>query len=160
MLIRALTEKDIPAWLALAHEGDDIVSGMVPDIATFYKGFDEYMKSKIKQQEAFMVVDKTTDKCLGIVAFSKKHNRITFLGVIIKADYNKVGRELMKVALNQMDITKEITANIFKSNAEMMRKERSLLEDFGFTRTDNTILEAGAPAYQMKRPPRKMVSVG
>lgn len=151
MLIRALTQNDIPAWLALAHEGDEMVRGILPDIATFYEGFDEYIESKIKQHEAFMATDRMSGKCLGIVAFSQKHNRITFLGVAQDIDFQKTGRKLMEVALNQLDKTKEITVDVLKSEADIFKKERNLYELFGFTASGKTVSEAGVPARQMKR---------
>ena len=153
MLIRALTKNDRQAWLTLAHESDEIVGGLIPDIATFYEGFDDYMKSKIKQHEAFMAMDRMSEKCLGIVAFSKKHNRITFLAVTKDAEFQRVGGKLMEVALNQLGNTKEITVNVLMSDAELIKQERALYERFSFVESDNTIVENGIPACQMKRPP-------
>src|SRR4030043_185695 len=155
MLIRALTTDDIPAWLAIAHESDEIVSGLIPDITTFYKGFDDYVTAKIKQHEAFMVEDRMSGNCLGVIAFSKSHNRITFLGVTKDADFQTVGGKLMEIALNQLDNTKEITANVLKSDAEPIKQERALYERFSFVESIEKIEENGAPAIQMKRPPLK-----
>jgi hypothetical protein len=75
------------------------------------------MAAKIKQHEAFMAMDRMSEKCLGIVAFSKNHNRITFIGVTQDADFQKVGGKLMEVALNQLDNTKEITVNVLRADA-------------------------------------------
>jgi diadenosine tetraphosphate (Ap4A) HIT family hydrolase/predicted GNAT family N-acyltransferase len=152
MLIRALTKNDVPAWLALAHESDEIVSGLIPDIATFYKGFDDYMESKIKQHEAFMAADRISGKCLGVVTFSKNNSRITFLAVTKEADFQKIGGKLIEVALNQLDNTREITVNVLKSDAEPIKQERALYERFSFVESDNAIVENGIPAIQMKRP--------
>lgn len=159
MLIRALMEKDIPVWLALAHEGDEAVSGMSADIAVFYEGFDDFMARKIKQHEAFMAVDQVTGKCRGIVAFSKNHNRVTFLGITKDTDFQEVGGKLMEFTLNQLDNTKEITVNVMKSDAEPINQERVLYERFSFVESDATIIEDGVPATQMKRAPEKMASV-
>jgi diadenosine tetraphosphate (Ap4A) HIT family hydrolase/predicted GNAT family N-acyltransferase len=152
MLIRALIKNDIPAWLALAHEGDDIVAGLIPDISVFYQGFDEYMARKIKQHEAFMAVDRVSGKYLGVVAFSNKHSRITFLGVTKDADFQVVGGKLMEVALNQLDNTKEITANVIKSGAEMIKQARALYERFSFVKSHEKVVENGVPAIKMVRP--------
>jgi diadenosine tetraphosphate (Ap4A) HIT family hydrolase/predicted GNAT family N-acyltransferase len=152
MLIRALNKDDTPAWLALAHESDEIVSGLIPDIAAFYKGFDEYMARKIKQHEAFMAADRIPNKCLGIVAYSKKHNRISYIGVTKDADFQNIGGKLMETALNQLDNAKEITANVLKSDAEMIKQERALYERFSFVESDDKVVESGIPACQMKRP--------
>ncbi len=153
MLIRAVTPSDIPAWLALAHEADEIIEKLIPDIDTFYEGFDEYMDAKIKQNEAFLAEDRTSKKCLGIVGFSQKHNRVTFLQAAKNADFRKIGGKLMEVALNQLENQKEITVNVIKSNAKPIKAERRLYQSLGFTEDDKAIDEAGVPARLMKRPP-------
>ena len=149
MLIRALTKDDIPAWLALAHESDDIVARMVPDITVFYDGFNEYMERKIKQHEAFMAVDRMSGKCLGAVAYSKKHNRISFFGVNKDADFQNTGGQILEVAMNQLEWGKEITANVIKSDAPIVKQERALYKKFGFKEHGKTIVEAGVPAWQI-----------
>jgi predicted GNAT family N-acyltransferase len=152
MLIRAVTMDDRQAWLALAHESDEIIGKLIPDIATFYEGFDDYMDAKIRQNEAFMAEDRISKRCQGIVGFSKKNNRITYLGVSNNNAFQKIGSKLMAVALNQLDNSREISVNVLKSDADPIKKERNLYESLGFTEYDNTIFEAGVPACMMKRP--------
>jgi len=142
----------MPAWLALAYESDDIVGELIPDIDKFYEGFDDYMTSKIQQHEAFMAADRISGKCVGIVAFSKKNSRITYLGVTRDADFQRVGEKLMEIALNQLDNSKEITANILKSSEASLKQERALYERFSFVESVGTIEENSIPALQMKRP--------
>ena len=152
MLIRSVTKNDRQTWLALAHESDEIVSRLIPDIATFYNGFDDYMRAKIRLHEALMAEDRITKRCLGIVAFSQKNNRITYLQVAKNSNFRKIGAKLMEVALNQFDSSKEISVNVLKSDAESIKQERNLYESLGFTEYDNTIFEAGVPACRMIRP--------
>ena len=152
MLIRQVTMDDRQTWLALAHESDEIVSRLIPDIATFYDGFDDYMDAKIRQNEAFLAEDRMSKRCLGIIAFSKKNNRITYLGVADNNAIQKIGSKLMEVALNQLDNSREISVNVIKSDAEPIKQEQKLYESLGFTEYDNTIFEAGVPACLMKRP--------
>ncbi|MGD1119306.1 MAG: HIT family protein [Dehalococcoidales bacterium] len=152
MLIRALSNEDIPAWLALAYESDEIVGKLIPDIDKFYEGFDDYMADKISQHEAFMAVDRVSGQCLGIIAFSQNNSRITFLAVTGGAGFQKVGGKLMEIALNQLDNTREITANILKSDEALIRQERTLYERFSFTEAVNPAIEVGVPALQMTRP--------
>jgi diadenosine tetraphosphate (Ap4A) HIT family hydrolase/predicted GNAT family N-acyltransferase len=160
VLIRALTTDDIPAWLALAYEADEIVSELLPDIDKFYEGFDDYMADKIDRHEAFMAEDRISGACMGIIAFSRNNNRITFLGVTQDADFQIVGGKLMEIALNQLDNSREITANILKSDEAVVKQERALYERFGFLESDNAIIEAGVPAIQMKRPPVEIYRPG
>jgi hypothetical protein len=53
---------------------------IISDISIVYEGFDIYMEAKIKQNEAYMAVNEASQECAGIIAFSKKHNRIIFWG--------------------------------------------------------------------------------
>jgi len=153
MLIRAVTIDDTQTWLNLSHEWDEIVSTLIPDIHVFYESFDDYMTDKIRQNEAFMATDRMSGRCLGIIAFSKTNNRITFLGISKNADFQVTGSKLIEVALQQLDSTREISVNVFKSDLAPVKQERSLYESHGFVEYDNTILEAGVPASLMKKPP-------
>jgi predicted GNAT family N-acyltransferase len=157
MLIRAVTKDDIPAWLALSHESDEIIEKMIPDVAAFYEGFDEYMDVKIKQNEAFLAEDRASKRCLGIIGFSQKNNRISYIGVAKNSDFQKIGGKLMEVALNQLDNNKEITVNVIKSDAEPIKQERQLYESLGFKQDNDTIFESGVPACLMKRPAMKKI---
>jgi len=152
MLLRAVTLGDTQAWLDLSHEWDDIVAQLISDTSVFYEGFDDYMSSKINQNEAFIAVDRPSGYCLGIVAFSKKNNRISYFGVAKKADFQLVGSKILEIALNKLDVAKEITATVFKSDLAPVRLERGLYESHGFTEHD-TVLEAGIPACLMKKSP-------
>ena len=156
MLIRSVTKNDCKAWLALAHESDEIVGNVIPDIATFYEGFDEYMDAKIRQNEAFIAEDRMSKRCLGIVGFSQKNNRITYLQVAKTSDFQKIGPKLMEAALKQLDKNKEISVTVIKSDAEPIKKERKLYKRLGFIEDDKAIVEAGISAYLMKRPPSKI----
>ncbi len=153
MLLRAVMPDDIPAWLEVAHQADEIVGKLTPDISVFYDGFDDYMNAKIKQREAFVAVDTATGKCLGIVAFSKNNNRITFLAVDKDADFQSVAHNMLQVTLKHMDNMKEITVNVLISDSEVIDQERKLYEEFGFVTTDKSVLEAGIPATVMKKCP-------
>jgi hypothetical protein len=159
MLIRTLTERDIPVWLALAHESDDVVLGLKRNLTVFYEGFDEYMERKIMQEEAFKAVDEESGKCLGIVAFSSNHNRISFIGVSKAVDFHEVGSRLMEFAFSRLDNAREITAKIIKSDARMIEQERALYERFNFKESDVKLEENGVPVIQMKKNPRKTTGV-
>ena len=155
MYTRLITKEDIPAWLALAHEGDHIIGELIPDISVFYKGFGEYMTAKMKKNEAFMVVDGNPERCVGIAAFSRKNNRISFLGVTGEADFQTIGEKLLGTLLGKMDITREITVNVIKSDNEVIKLERQLYTEYGFIEEEVEVIEAGVPACLMKKLPAK-----
>ncbi len=155
MYTRLMNKEDIPAWLALAHEGDHIIGELIPDISVFYQGFDEYMTAKIKKNEAFMVVDTGSGQCAGIAAFSRKDNRISFLGVTGEADFRAVGGKLLETVLGKLDISREITVNVIKSDDEVIKRERQLYADYGFIEDEAEVIEGGVPARLMKKLPVK-----
>ncbi len=147
--IQSINEKDIPIWLALARESETIVKELIPDVNIFYEGFDAYMLAKIQQREAFMALRPDTG-CVGIVAFSRRHNRITYLGVSEGYSYLEVGSHLLEFALQQLDVSKEITSTVLKGSHPRLSEERQLYECYSFHAGEDTI-EAGVLAMVMKR---------
>lgn len=158
IIIRTITEADIPMWIALSKEHDDYVRELVSDLTQWYEGnetamaFIDYMKAKIEQQEAFMATDSSEKMCYGIVAFSKKHNRITFFGISHNQDYYLVGDLLMCYALNQLNRSKEITINVIKSTAPQIEMEREFIKKCGFVYIDSEF-ENGVPVDKMMKQP-------
>ncbi|ERJ10923.1 GNAT family N-acetyltransferase [Haloplasma contractile] len=152
--IHKVKKKDKPTWIRLSSEYDDYVRELVPDLTEWYEGnetdisYDKYMNAKIEKGEAFMVKDKKTNKCLGIVAFSKKNNRITYLAVSHQADFFPVGELLMKLALSQLSTENEIAINVIKSKAEHIKKEKELITSHGF-KSSSCTLENGVPVLKM-----------
>jgi predicted GNAT family N-acyltransferase len=112
--------------------------------------FADYMKAKIEQREAVMAIDKNEKKCLGIVAFSRNHNRITFFGISHNQDYYLVGEILMSYALNQLNSHHEITINVIKSTAHYIEKEREFIKKFGFICIGSEF-ENGVPVDKMMK---------
>jgi hypothetical protein len=147
--IQRITEDEIPIWWSLAQESEPFVKELIPDVHTFFEGFDTYMQAKIRQHEAFMAL-KPGAGCTGIVAFSRRYNRITFLGVFDGYAYLEAGSPLLEFALQQLDGNKEITSTILKGSHHRFVEERQLYERYGFRAGEETI-EAGVPAVVMKR---------
>ena len=124
--MRSMTLDDFQIWEKFAHDiSDNIVKKLVPDISIFYEGFYSYMETKIKQNEVYMAVDKSTKLCAGIIAFSKKNNRITFFGVSEASDFESVGSKLIDIVLKQLDTSKDITVNVLRGDFEPLIKEKN-----------------------------------
>ncbi len=138
MQIRCVVLADIPKWQSLSSEYDRYVKELVPDLTEWYEGNDDslsfttYMKSKIVKQEAFMAVD-ASDMCLGIVAFSKKNNCITFFAVSHNADFDLVGHALLRHALGSLNASTPISINACTSREEWIENHRKLFVSLGFT---------------------------
>lgn len=155
--IQKLSFDDCEIWLKLAHEADKMVKDLIQDINIFYEGFDIYMNSKIQKNEAYMAINDNSKKCMGIVAFSRTYNRITFLGVFETFDFVAVGSKLIEFALKELDCSKHITANVLKGDVEPFQKGKHLYETFGFIEYDNSIFEAGVPACMLRLEPNNEV---
>jgi diadenosine tetraphosphate (Ap4A) HIT family hydrolase len=149
MLIRPATKADIPAWLALGHEKDLIVFQLTPDVNKFWDGFKSWVERKIEGNEAFMAIDRIPNRCLGVIAFSKKHNQVTFISVIKEADFEKVGEKLLQVVLNQLGSHKAIIASVLQSDSSIVKKEKALYEKHGFKEHYQTKNEVGLPTRQL-----------
>lgn len=162
--IKTITAEDIPRWIDLAKEHDAYVNDLVSDLTQWYEengsdiAFADYMKAKIKQNEAFMATDTDNIGCYGVVAFSRKHNRITFFGVAHNQDYYLIGELLMSWALNQLNCNKEITINVIKSTAQQIEKEREFIKKCGFVYI-STEWENGVPVDKMMKQPTKVLSL-
>jgi|LSQX01.1.fsa_nt_gb hypothetical protein len=154
--IKPVISDDIPIWIALSHQYDAYASELVPDLSVWYEGdensmaFTDYMIAKIKKNEVFMAIDEQSDICLGITAFSKTNNRITFFAVSHEVEFNNVGNMLIKHVLSRLDSTREVTVNILKSNAPHIIKEKELFGSFGFSIIGSQ-LENGVPVYIMSK---------
>ena len=158
IVIRKLSFEDCEIWISLARESDRTVIKLITNVDSFYEGFDLYMKAKIQKNEAYMAVNDNYIQCMGIVAFSRTYNRITFIGVFESFDFISVGTRLVDFALKQLDCLKPISANVLKGNFLPLLEERQLYESFGFVEYDNSILEAGVPACMLKLYPNNGVS--
>jgi len=157
MIIRPVSEADIPKWTALSREYDRYILELVSDLSEWYGGndtspaFDEYMTAKIRQREAFIAVDET-DINLGIIAFSKKHNRITFFGVSHRFDFYVVGRELIRFALAELDDAKPVYIGKIAGSSPFIRQFRELYLTLGFT-FSHSATENGVPVNKYVRVP-------
>ena len=157
MQIRIVNDSDIPRWLVLSAEYDRYVKESVSDLSEWYGGneaapaFDFYMRSKVLQREAFMAVDRA-DNCLGIIALSKKNNRITFFGVSHGTDFPVVANALFCSAFELLDASKPIYINEIISASDWMRLHHELYSKLGFAFYSD-IIENGVPVKTLAKMP-------
>jgi len=153
--IKKVCLSDIPNWVLLSNEYDKYVKETVSDLTEWYEGsntalsFDNYMKSKISKNEAFMAIDEKNE-CCGIIAISKKNNNITFFGVSHKHDFYSTGEYLLDYALSQLNQNISIKINELKSNAEQIQKTYALLNKYKFVYLCD-VLENGVVVNCMER---------
>ena len=149
MKVKIITEEDIPKWELLSFEHDIYVKELVSDITEWYEGnenspsYKVYMESKIRQKEAFMVID-IFGNCLGIIAFSKKSNRITFFGISKNGDIKIIGNLLLSHGIKLLDKKRKIGINLMCSKSDWINQYRELYIENGFVQTGDA-LENGVP---------------
>ena len=155
MIIKNVCFSDISDWILLSKEYDKYVQETVSNLTEWYNGsdasisFDNYMKSKIRQNEAFMAANEN-GICCGIIAISKRSNNITFFGVSHKYDLYSTGELLLDYALSQLNTNISIRINEIKSNAEQIQKVYTILNKFDFVYLCDE-LENGVPVNCMER---------
>jgi hypothetical protein len=156
VLLKFVGLNDIPQWLKLSHEYDVYIIELVGSLLQWYDGnenniaFLDYMNSKIAKKEAIIAVGRANTECQGIIAFSRNNNRITFFGVSHKAHFEFVSKLLIDYALSHLDMNKQISVNIIKSDAEMLFKVREIFSDYGFIYS-NSEFENGVPVDKFNK---------
>jgi hypothetical protein len=157
MQIKPVAMSDIPCWEAISAEYDKYVMELVDNLDEWYHGnddsmaFSSYMASKIDKEEAFMMMD-SNDICLGIIAFSKQNNRITFFGVTRNADLLTIGNALLSHAFKYLDVTRDISINEIASQDEWLEQHRRLYISYGFAPAGNA-LENSVPVNVFLKSP-------
>ncbi len=153
MLIRWATKDDKKAWLKLSQEYDKYILELTSDLALWYDGYDgfnKYMDLKIKKNNVVIALDRMSNHCNGVIAFSKTHNRITFFAVSEKADFDKTSDKLLTVALRQLNTNKDITVQFPIGICTIFRKIISAFENKGF-KVINDCMMAGVKAHHLIR---------
>ncbi len=137
MLIRWATEKDLNKWFELATEVSPIFRH--PGDMASDSEFVEYAKNKVSKYEALIAVDRMSGDCLGVIGFSRTHNRITWFGVTSKYRGKGAGSKLLRTALNQLDNKKPITVETFPEGFEPGAPAKNLYRKFGFVETESNL---------------------
>ncbi|HBN96686.1 MAG TPA: hypothetical protein DDZ66_10330 [Firmicutes bacterium] len=75
MLIRWVSTEDKPAWMQLARAVAELFdSPTMPADGSFR----DYTARKISKFVALIAIDRMTGQCLGVIAFSRSNNRISW----------------------------------------------------------------------------------
>ena len=138
MLIRFALESDIPAWIQLAEDVSSVFRA--PHMSNDPE-FLSYMHSKISKNEALIAVDLPDQNCMGVIGFSKTHNRISWLGVFDMYRGKGIGSHLLDAAIKELDSTKVITVETYRDDYIAGFPAKMLYRKFGFMDTDNTLID-------------------
>lgn len=129
MLIRWAVPEDKPAWQQFAAEVAFLFDH--PTMATD-PAFITYMDGKIARFEALVAIDRMTERCLGVIGFSRTKNHITWFAVSEAYRGNGIGTRLLKAALRHLDNTKSVTVITFLAEKPGGSPARAVYQNAGF----------------------------
>lgn len=123
------TLRDIESWMELVKQ----VRGNFPGLET-QEALEEHRKTVLRfmgENRALCVKD--SDKVIGVLLLSKKHNMICCLAVDPAHRRKGIAGALLEKALSELDRSKEITVTTFRADDEMGTAPRALYKRFDFT---------------------------
>lgn len=122
------TSMDIESWMELVK----LVSWNFPGLET-ESDIEDHRKTVLRfmgENRALCV--KETDKVVGVLLISNKHNMICCLAVEPEYRRNGIASALLEKALSELDRSNDITVTTFRDNDEKGIAPRELYKRFGF----------------------------
>ena len=122
------TSMDIESWMELVK----LVSWNFPGLET-ESDIEDHRKTVLRfmgENRALCV--KETDKVVGVLLISKKHNMICCLAVAPEYRRKGIASLLLQKALAELDSCRDITVTTFRDNDEKGIAPRALYKKFGF----------------------------
>ena len=122
------TSMDIESWMDLVK----LVSWNFPGLET-EADIENHRKTVLRfMDENRALCVKETDKVVGVLLISKKHNMICCLAVAPEYRRKGIASLLLQKALAELDSSKDITVITFRDNDEKGIAPRALYKKFGF----------------------------
>lgn len=122
------TLQDIESWMQLVQRVRWNFPGLETEAA-----LDDHRKTVLRfmgENRALCV--KETDKVVGMLLISKKHNMICCLAVAPEYRRKGIASALLEKALSELDRSNDITVTTFRDNDEKGIAPRALYKRFGF----------------------------
>lgn len=146
IIVEPVTTALVPQWLMLAREMEPIFQGSMVSNEDFHN----FIRSKIEKKEAYAAFNETASQdVMGIIAFSRSKNSISWLAVSEEYRQQGVGSELLKSAMAEMNRRKEITVITFRAGSSYAAASQALYTKFGFRVRDNNACHHGQPRCVM-----------
>ena len=135
--------RDIESWMELVRA----VSWNFPGLET-QDALEDHRKTVLRfmgEKRALCVKD--SDKVIGVLLLSRKHNMICCLAVDPAYRRKGIASALLEKALSELDRSKDITVTTFRENDEKGVAPRALYTRFGFTE-GKLLVEFGYPVQE------------
>ena len=137
------TLRDVGSWMELVQQ----VRWNFPGLET-QAALEDHRQTVLRfmgENRALCVKD--SDKVIGVLLLSKKHNMICCLAVAPEHRRHGIARALLKKALLELDRSRDITVTTFRENDEKGTAPRGLYKRFGFTE-GKLLVEFGYPVQK------------
>ena len=122
------TSMDIESWMNLVK----LVSWNFPGLET-EADIENHRKTVLRfMDENRALCVKETDKVVGVLLISNKHNMICCLAVAPEYRRKGIASLLLQKALAELDSCRDITVTTFRDNDEKGIAPRALYKKFGF----------------------------
>ena len=135
--------RDIESWMELVRA----VSWNFPGLET-QEALEDHRKTVLRfmgEKRALCVKD--SDKVIGVLLLSRKHNMICCLAVDPAYRRKGIASALLAKALSELDRSRDITVTTFRENDEKGVAPRALYKRFGFTE-GKLLVEFGYPVQE------------
>ena len=135
--------RDIESWMELVRA----VSWNFPGLET-QEALEDHRKTVLRfmgEKRALCVKD--SDKVIGVLLLSRKHNMICCLAVDPVYRRKGIASALLEKALSELDRSRDITVTTFRENDEKGVAPRALYKRFGFTE-GKLLVEFGYPVQE------------
>ena len=129
------TSMDIESWMELVK----LVSWNFPGLET-ESDIEDHRKTVLRfMDENRALCVKKTDKVVGVLLISKKHNMICCLAVAPEYRRKGIASALLEKALSELDRSSDITVTTFRDNDEKGIAPRALYKKFDFVEEKLTV---------------------
>ena len=129
------TSMDIESWMELVK----LVSWNFPGLET-ESDIEDHRKTVLRfMDENRALCVKETDKVVGVLLISKKHNMICCLAVAPEYRRKGIASALLEKALSELDRSSDITVTTFRDNDEKGIAPRALYKKFDFVEEKLTV---------------------
>ena len=128
MKIEYGTAQDIESWMELVQRVSWNFPGLETEVA-----IEDHRRTVLRfMGENRALCIKDSEKVIGVLLFSKKHNMICCLAVAPECRRNGIASALLEKALTELDKSRDITVTTFRDNDEKGIAPRALYKRYGF----------------------------